>query len=403
VQRLLDISADAETIINRDFQGLYSGELGLSSIKGGQSAADAALAALDIAGYANLRSEVLPKSKRGATVLSPYIRHNILTLDQVYSAVKKAPYQDREKFRDELFWQEYARHAYGRLGTRLFENLRFEANWDTPGDGWNRDMACVDEVVSELESDGWLVNQTRMWLASHWSVRNQKGWLHGQERMHQELIDGSRAANLIGWQWTVGAGTGKPYGFARWQVEKRAPGVCGKCPLRTNCPIQEFPNETQPRQLERDPLLDSDPDPRRTAGPLSAIRLRAPKYVLLTIDSLGDNDPAMVANPDLPVVFVFNQAALAKLQLSSRRIGFYLETLKELSERRELQIFLGDPYLFAQENEVAVTFAPVPSFKKFKKLAEVHPYPWLRLPHAGSIRSFSSWRQKLDQGVNQNH
>ena len=403
MQKLLDLSAEAETIIERDFQGLFSGALGLSSIKGGQSAANAALAALDINGYANLRSEVLPRNRRGASVLSPYIRHNILTLDQVYRAVKDAPYADREKFRDELFWQEYARHLYARLGTRLFENLRFEANWNTPGDGWNRDMACVDEVVTELESDGWLVNQTRMWLASHWSVRNQKGWLHGQERMHQELIDGSRAANLLGWQWTVGAGTGKPYGFARWQVEKRAPGLCGKCPLKTNCPIQEFPAETQPRQLQRDPLLDSDPDPRRTAGPLSAIKLRTPDYVLLTIDSLGDSDPALVANPDLPVVFVFNQSALAKLQLSSRRIGFYVETLKDLGERRELQVFLGDPYLFSQDHEVSVTFAPVPSFKKFQKLAEVHPYPWLRLPHSGSVRSFSSWRQKLDQGVNQDH
>ena len=141
MQRLLDISADPETIIEREFQGLHSGPIGLSSIKGGQSAADAALASLDITGYANLRSEVLPRSKRGASVLSPYIRHNILTLDQVYRAVSKAPYKDREKFRDELFWQEYARHLYGRLGTRLFENLRFDANWNSEGDGWNRDMA----------------------------------------------------------------------------------------------------------------------------------------------------------------------------------------------------------------------------------------------------------------------
>ena len=78
-------------------------------------------------------------------------------------------------------------------------------------------MHCIDQTVAELESDGWLVNQTRMWMASHWTVRNEKGWLHGQEEMYRNLIDGSRAANLLGWQWTVGAGTGKPYGFARWQ------------------------------------------------------------------------------------------------------------------------------------------------------------------------------------------
>jgi len=389
----LSLTQEPLIIIERDFRGLYSGEPGVSSIRGGQGAANEALRNLNITGYASQRSEVLPKTKRGASVLSPYIRHNILTLSQVYRAVKDAPLRDREKFRDELFWQEYARHLYARIGTRLFENLRYEANWSTTGDGWNRDMRCVDEVVSELESDGWLVNQTRMWLASHWTVRNEMGWLHGQERMYRELIDGSRAANLLGWQWTVGAGTGKPYGFARWQVEKRAPGLCGKCPLKYNCPIQEFPDEISPHQLERDPRLDRDLDPEKTAGPREAIKIERPKYVLLTIDSLGDEDPALVANPGLPAIFIFNEAALGKLQLSSRRIGFYLETLQDLATRREVQVFLGDPYQFAGQNAVATTFAPVPSFRKFENLAEIHPYPWLRAPHAGSVRSFSSWRQ----------
>lgn len=388
----IDLSTDPLDIIEGNFAGLYSGELGLSSLSGGQSAADQALATLDITGYAAKRSQVLPERTRGASALSPYIRHNILTLEQVHRAVKDAPYRDREKFRDELLWQEYARHLYARVGTRLFENLRFDATWDAPGDGWNRDMLCVDTVVSELETDGWLVNQTRMWLASHWSVRNARGWLHGQERMHRELIDGSRAANLLGWQWTVGAGTGKPYGFARWQVEKRAPGLCRGCPLARNCPIQDFPDEVPPRPLSPEPLLNSDPNPVRTAGPRSPLHLRPPERVLLTIDSLGDDDPALAAHPDLPAVFVFNREALRKLQLSSRRLGFYLQTLQDLSSRRELEVMLGDPYDYAEQHEVAVTFAPVPSFRKFTRLAEVHPYPWLRNPHAGSVRSFSSWR-----------
>ena len=393
MSQLLSLDAPVLEIIERDFQGLYSGDLGLSSIQGGQTAANQALANLDITGYASKRSEVLPKSRRGATVLSPYIRHNLLTLDQVYRSVKDAPFKDRDKFRDELYWQEYARHLYARIGTRLFENLRFDASANTQGDGWNRDMACVDEMVSELQSDGWLVNQTRMWLASHWTVRNEVGWLHGQETMYRELVDGSRAANLLGWQWTVGAGTGKPYGFARWQVEKRAPGLCRQCPLAKACPIQEFPEEVSLDRLDIDPLLERDPNPEMTAGPILATKVRQPAFVLLTIDSMGDNDPALVANPELPVVFVFNQAALGKLQLSSRRIGFYLETLQDLSERRDLQVYLGNPYQFVQDNDVAMTFAPVPSFRKFRSVAEVHPYPWLQQPHPGSVKSFSSWRK----------
>ena len=393
MNRPLSIDEPTLEVIEKHFAGLYSGELGLSSIKGGQTAANQALAQLDITGYAANRSEVLPITKRGATVLSPYIRHNLLTLDQVYKSVKSAPYKDREKFRDELYWQEYARHLYARIGTRLFENLRFEANVHDQGDGWNREMSCVNEVVSELETDGWLVNQTRMWLASHWTVRNNFSWQLGQERMYRELIDGSRAANLLGWQWTVGAGTGKPYGFARWQVEKRAPGLCIGCALSKSCPIQEFPEEVDLSRLEVDSLLEFDTDPEKTSGPTSVMKLANPDFVLLTVDSLGDEDPALKAHPELPVVFVFNEAALQKLQLSSKRIGFYIGTLQDLAQRRDLHVYLGSPYEFAKDNQVAVTFAPVPSFKKFDSLAEIHPYPWLQKPHAGSVKSFSSWRK----------
>jgi deoxyribodipyrimidine photo-lyase len=179
-------------------------------------------------------------------------------------------------------------------------------------------------------------------------------------------------------------------------VEKRAPGLCFKCPLKKACPIQEFPDEISPFKLESEPLLDYDPDLTQSSGPLTTILNTKPEYVLLTIDSMGDADPAMVANPELPVVFIFNEAALAKLQLSSRRIGFYLETLRDLNERRRVDVFLGDPYQFAAENPVAVTYAPVPSFKKFTNLAEIHPFPWLRSPHSGSVRSFSSWRKKIN-------
>jgi deoxyribodipyrimidine photo-lyase len=115
----------------------------------------------------------------------------------------------------------------------------------------------------------------------------------------------------------------------------------------------------------------------------------------LTIDSLGDADPALVANPTLPVVFVFNQAALAKLQLSAKRLHFYLETLQDISQRRNLKVYLGDPYQFARETKVAVTYAPVPSFAKFDSIAELHPYPWLRAPHSGNIQSFSAWAKNV--------
>jgi len=390
----IDVNADLTNLVETEFAGLHSGG-GRSSIKGGQSAADQALNNLNIAGYAKNRSEVLPLESRGASQLSPYIRHNLLPLQRVWDHVAKAPFDDREKYRDELLWQEYARHLYARIGKRLFNNLRFEQIWDQPGNGWPEGMACIDFVTNELKEDGWLVNQTRMWLASHWTVRNQFGWLHGQEEMYRHLIDGSRAANLLGWQWTVGTGTGKPYGFSRWQVQKRAPQLCGGCALKSKCPIENFPEELVLDQTPFEELLLSDRDLEATTGPRIVTKNREATAVLLTIDSMGDADPALMANPELPVVFVFNEQALRKLQLSSKRIYFYLETLQDLGKRRNLTVYIGDPYKFAAENSVALTFAPVPSFAQFKNLAELHPYPWLRSPHPKSIRSFSAWRGKL--------
>lgn len=392
---LIDLENSLEELIEKHFANLVSDELTISPIQGGQTAADKALKEFRVAGYAQNRSQILPESTRGASVLSPYIRHNLLPLDRVWKEVG-GPYKDVSKFQDELLWQEYARHLYARLGTDLFENFRFEVPWKTEGYGWRREMLCIDTVVDELETRGWLVNQSRMWLASEWTVHNQKGWLHGQEEFYKHLLDGSRAANLAGWQWTVGSGTGRPYGFSRWQVNKRSPGLCSKCPLNKNCPVENFPEEAQLTRLDKHPLTESDPNPSMTAGPDSVIQREKPEAVYLTIDSLGDADRALTAHPNLPVVFVFNRPALEKLQLSTKRIVFYLQTLKDLAERRDLTVYLDDPKQVISNGKFAVTWAPVPSFKKYESdFAQLHPWPWLRKPHAGSVRSFSAWRAKL--------
>jgi len=77
-----------------------------------------------------------------------------------------------------------------------------------------------------------------MWLASHWTVRAHLGWRDEEDRFFRHLLDGSRAASRLGWAWTVGAGTGKPHGFSRRQVENRAPGLCAGCALNRDCPVR---------------------------------------------------------------------------------------------------------------------------------------------------------------------
>ena len=382
---------------------------GSTRFRGGQAAADRALAALDLRGYADDRSEVHPRDRRGATGLSPWIRHGLLPLPRVWAAAADAPARDRERFRDELLWQEYARHLYARLGHRTRAGLRGGlAPLAPPGtDPWAEaradGMACLELVLGELDEDGWLVNQTRMWVASHWAVRAGADWREGEDALFRRLLDGSRAANRLGWQWVAGTATGRPYAFSRWQVEKRAPGVCASCPLARTCPIEGRPEDPPLDEAPPEHLLRHDPDPGATAGPATVERLpdAAPAAVWLTAESLGDADPALAAHPDLPAVFVFDAPLLARLRLDARRLVFLAESLGDLAARRDVTVWRGDVVATLSAGgssgaaPLAVTHAPVPGFRRRAAalpVVEHHPWPWLRRPGGGGVASFSAWR-----------
>ncbi len=369
-----------------------------SRFTGGQAAADAALDAFSVRGYAARRNQVLPESARGASGLSPYIRHGLLTLPRVWEAVAGGPGRDVGKFRDELLWQEYARHLYARVGRAIHRPLRREPStgegWS--GDPWPAEMACMAEVDRALTEEGWLVNQSRMWASSQWTVRAGARWQDGERRMFSQLLDGSAAANGLGWQWTTGAATGKPYGFSRWQVEQRAPALCRGCRLRQRCPIQGWPAAEPGDRVEPVAQLRVDAHPDRTGGPVEPRHTgtEAPEAVWLTAESLGDADPALAAHPELPVVFVFDAPLLARLRLSGHRLVFLAEALADLGRRRRVEVHRGEPTAVLAGRTLAVTYAPVPGFARRADqldVAVLHPWPWLRRPGGGSVASYTAW------------
>jgi deoxyribodipyrimidine photo-lyase len=371
-----------------------------SPITGGQQAADDALAAFHVRGYSARRNEVWPVDRRGASGLSPYIRHGLLTLPRVWDHVEGGPSRDVESFRDELLWQEYSRHLYARLGDATRRGLRYAVEERGVPYDWPQGMACVDLATDELRRTGWLTNQARMWLASQWSVRDGGGWRDGEDAFFRHLLDGSRAANRVGWQWTVGALTGKPYGFSRWQVEKRAPGLCSECTLSAGCPIQDWPPDDPPEQRSyADPRVRRDPDLARTSGTaaISDASGAQPEMVWLTAESLGDDDPALRAHPDLPVTFTWDLPLLQRLRLSTKRLVFLAECLADLAERRALVVRIGSPADELAGIPLASTFAPVPGWHRLSPqldLARVYPWPWLVPPHDGPVTSFTAWRRR---------
>ena len=296
-------------------------------------------------------------------------------------------------------WQEYSRHVYARLGPANASSLRFQAHERGIASerAWDPAMLCMSQAVDELENVGWLPNQVRMWMASQWTIRHGNGWRDGEDMFFSRLLDGSRAANRLGWQWTVGAGTGKPYGFSRWQVEKRAPGLCHKCSLKKQCPIQQWPEEEQLPALEADPRLRRDDNSALTAGPSSVMLRGQARAVWITAESLGDADPALSANPELPVIFVFDEALLRRIAVHSPRLVFLAQALADLGQRRDVRIVRGQPEAVLSE-PVATTFAPVPGWRRISRrvdIAEVHPWPWLVRPSHGPVTSFTAWSKSV--------
>lgn len=362
------------------------------AFSGGQTAADETLAAFDVTGYAAQRNEVLPESVRGASKLSPYIRHGLLPLGRVWSHVEGGPSRDVSKYRFELLWQEYARHWYATFGEQTGRGVRFEQAAPEPTNGWPPDMLCVSTNLNELDADGWVVNQARMWLASQWAVRSNAEWREGEDHFFRHLLDGSRAANRLGWQWAAGMSKQKVYGFSRRQVQRRAPGLCDRCALQDACPITSWPDPEPRRRMEPPDALNLD----EVAGPESPTVNSEPDSVWLTAESLGDADPALEAHPDLPAVFVFDEPLLRKLQLSSKRLVFLTETLADLAQRRTVQLFLGRPAEVLADRSAAVTYAPVPGYRRIVEArppAAVYPWPWLRRPDGRSVASFSQWNR----------
>lgn len=385
-----------------------------AKFRGGQVAADTRLGTFEVAGYAHRRNEVWPPGRQGASGLSPYIRHGLLTLRTVWDHVAGGPPGDVTKFRYELAWQEYARHLYARVGTASGVSLRHEVTeraGDVPPWPSGHQEACVQLWLDDLGRDGWLTNAQRLWLASHWSVRHGGGWRDGEDWLFARLLDGSRAANRLGWQWTVGAASTRPYAFTRRNVEQRAPGLCATCARRTDCPVEQ-PAVGMRGDLAGGAAGGGSPVPIGLAAGGDGPEVTGPAgprsdpggvdTVWITAESLGDDDPAMAAHLEVPAVFVMDHALLEAVTLSGMRMAFLVETLADLATRRPVEVWLGQPAEVFADRRVAVTFAPVPGWRRHAAAVDpqvVYPWPWLVRPAGGPLQSFTAWSKRVGDPV----
>lgn len=86
--------------------------------------------------------------------------------------------------------------------------------------------------------------------------------------------------------------------------------------------------------------------------------------------------------------FVFDERLLRRLELDGKRLVFLAQCLADLAERRTVRVWRGDPTELADAvGPVAVTFAPVPGFRRRVVAMRdaggsvvAHPWPHLRPP-----------------------
>ncbi len=410
--RHFDRSVEPESSLN----GVVSSQ----SIRGGQRAANAALDNLDLRGYAANRNNAYPVSTRAASGLSPYIRHGMIDLPRLWAATETqlqagVDEHDVVRFQTEILWQEYSRHSYAAnphpAGRRQVDNVGRvdQKKLDFNHPAWDASMGCLELAAQELEDDGWLVGLTRMWLASDWVNRQGRHWRDGEDYFFAHLLDGSRAANRAGWAIVSGRAGREPYLYSRWDVELRAPGLCASCDRVNDCPVERPYDDVLLRNRVRadQPVAettrrpaDAGPETHGSLGHRQEIDYSngyggpmyperpygsetLPSAVWITAESMGDADPALAANPELPVIFVFDRPLLKRLQLSSKRLVFLTETLADLATRRDTRIWLGSPKEVLTDVETSVTWTPVPGWRRLARKVrpvETHPWPWLHQP-----------------------
>ena len=104
----------------------------------------------------------------------------------------------------------------------------------------------------------------------------------------------------------------------------------------------------------------------------------------------------------LPVVFIFDIKLLNNLKISTKRINFLLDCLKEISLKRDLSVVMGDPLIYLKNKSFASTFAPVPKYKKITKFNKpLYEFPAQRLAQPIDFypNSFSSWKKRIKLNI----
>jgi len=208
--------------------------------RGGRIEALKKLSEVDAIAYGNTRNQLNGQ----VTHLSPYFRHGCLTIKEAVTQVREQFGSHGEKLLFEFAWREYWRHVWYANGMAILQDmqspsvrLEFKPLCKAIQRG-DTGLPCMDDFISSLQTQGYLHNHARMWLAAyivHW-LKND--WQLAADWMHDLLIDGDYASNHLSWQWVASTFSHKPYFFNQENLAKYTnQQYCNRC--EAPCPFKD--------------------------------------------------------------------------------------------------------------------------------------------------------------------
>ena len=176
--------------------------------------------------YAARRNYDLGGGHAAVSTLSPYIRHRLITEEEVLQTVLRhhSP-SAAEKFIQEVYWRTYwkgwlelrpsvwgdYKQAVKAALNRIATESGLRRDWEAACAG-QTGIDCFNHWAREVRETGYLHNHARMWFASIWIFTLRLPWALGADFFLRHLLDGDPAANTLGWRWVAGLQTlGKPY------------------------------------------------------------------------------------------------------------------------------------------------------------------------------------------------
>ena len=332
--------------------------------QGGRTAAEAALAVIDPARYGASRNHL----DGAVTGLSPWIRHGVLTLAEVRTAVfawlDDHGYNTPERRADgqriagklinELGWRDYWQRLWQVLGDGIWHDLeppktghpahRYSPELPLDVAEARTGLACIDGFSIQLQEISWLHNHARMWLGSYLVHWRRVQWQAGARWFLQHLLDGDPASNNLSWQWLASTFSSKPYIFNRANLERFSAGrYCRNCPAARNghCPFDASYDALQAQLFAPPGAAAAAPEPARPPLRQAPAQRQGPagaaSQPVLWIhgEALGPANPALRAHPGRPALFVLDAALVegqggpssstGGLPLSANRVRFLQE------------------------------------------------------------------------------